>query len=247
MSTKVDSEGWVTKTRKWSSKVGKGKKSLNIQDNVPTEVVDMVVEEFLSHVADTDWNNPENVSKVIARMMSIDLNKPIDKQVPKQETNIIRAILIPSNKESSIPYWILQSIVIVDMKTRYIEYQGSTYNKINIARFNPYFRKRISEVAEAARCHWNIRWGNSKNPKHRLYLKVNKDKGEEFSWLALSMEDLWNDEDEDPIDIRNLIMLEFHRKFPQDSPREEGSISGEDQGSGNYDGGDYDTDGENGD
>jgi len=86
-----DAQGWVqtkSKGKSWSidrkknftQKTGvkghmqshPGVKKI-VKEKIPDIVSDMLVTEFLTLVGNSDWNDPENISKTIANMMSIDL------------------------------------------------------------------------------------------------------------------------------------------------------------------------------
>lgn len=218
----TDSDGWVQpKTKMWSidrkpqHKIG-NKKITNdkiVKEKIPDVVADMLVSEFLKLVGDSDWNDPLNVSKTIAKMMSIDLSKEIDGQVP-HPTEIDRTIFVPSHKGSDIPYWICQSIIRVDetFGNRFINYKGAKYNKIDIVFECDHFKQRMDEVAKAAHCNWNARWGNSKKEENRLYQKTRTGSQSDESWLNRCVKHLLTENGGAiNINIKNLIMIEFRR------------------------------------
>lgn len=178
---------------------------------IPDCVSDMVVKEILSNVGGFDWNNPTNVSKTIAKMMSIDLETDISEQ-SVQAFDMDRTVLVPSFKNYTVPYWICQSLIRVDERfnNRYIDHKGSKYNKIDIIFGSEYFKKQMDIVAEHCDCTWNARWGNSKNRKHRLYEKTRD--GDEESWLEKCVKPLLTKKDTNGIDIKNLVMIEFKKK-----------------------------------
>lgn len=179
-----------------------------IQEHIPDIVVDKVIEECLKLVGDSDWNDPVNVSGTIGRMMNVDPEGGEDQCVnPKK---IDRTVCVPSTKGSDIPVWICQSIIRVDEKfnNRYIVHNGALYNKIDIIFENERFKERMDKIANEAHCIWNARWGNSKDPAHRLYQKTRT--GEE-SWLDRCVSHLITEEDVGGINIKNLVMIEFKR------------------------------------
>lgn len=202
----AQTEWTVVKTKKQA-------KALAVQEDIPNEAVDILVREFLSLVGNHDWNDPLNVSKTIAEMMTIDLTKDSN-QVPVP-SEIDRTIFIPNNKENNKPFWICQSIIRVDEKfnKRYVEYKGAKYNKIDIIFKNEYFKERMNAVAKAAHCTWNARWGNSTKEEHRLYQKTRPGSKSTESWLERSIRHLLTDEDTNGINIKNLVMIEFKRTF----------------------------------
>jgi len=199
--------------QKYSTKIAKK----IVKEKVPDVVAEMLITEFLKLVGDSDWNDPNNVSKTIARMMSIDLNKPITEQVPIP-AEIDRTVFVPASKGSDIPFWICQSIIRVDEKfgNRYIDYKGSKYNKIDIIFECEYFKKRMDEVAKEAHCTWNARWGNATKEEHRLYQKTRTGSGSDESWLDRCVKHLLTDADVDGINIKNLVMIEFKRLIKED-------------------------------
>lgn len=235
-ATNTDADGWVQ--AKTKSRTGPGKFSIDrskqrknpsrpsgprptgqgrrkvVKEKIPDVVADMLVTEFLSLVGDSDWNDPENVAKTIANMMSIDLTKPVEGQVP-QPVEIDRTVFVPANKGSEVPFWICQSIIRVDEKFghRFINYKGAKYNKIDIAFESEHFKKRMDQVARAAHCKWNIRWGNARKEEHRLYQKTRTGAQSEESWLDRCVKHLLTDADVDGINIKNLLMLEFRRNL----------------------------------
>jgi hypothetical protein len=235
--TNVDAEGWVqTKSKKsWSidrkqkSDQRKPRTSGNrtfertdrtdrkplkkvVKEKIPDVVADMLVTEFLTLVGDSDWNDPVNVSKTISNMMSIDLSQPIDGQVPRP-VEIDRTVFVPANKGSDIPYWICQSLIRVDEKfgNRFINYKGAKYNKIDIIFECVRFKERMDQVARAAHCSWNARWGNAKKEENRLYQKTRTGAQSDESWLDRCVKHLLTDADTDGINIKNLCMIEFKR------------------------------------
>lgn len=202
---------WTVAESKTKIKNTKKNVKKKIQEDIPTEVVDTVVHEFLELVGNSDWNDPLNVSKTIADMMSFDLTKDPIGQI-LNSGNIDRTIFLTSNRENSKPFWICQSIIRVDEKThRYIDYKGSKYNKIDIIFNDEHFKKRMDQVAKAAHCTWNIRWGNSRNEENRLYQKIRQESDTSESWLEKSIQHLLTENDVNGINIKNLIMIEFKR------------------------------------
>ncbi len=187
-----------------------------IREKIPDHIAHQVVEEVLSLVGDADWNDPRNVPITIAKIMSIDTSKDLNGQYVLA-FDVDRTILVTArdrkkNKDGTTPYWICQSVIRVDDANgnRYIEHNGSKYNKIDIIFGNKYFRDRMNQVAKLSGCIWNARWGNSRNEKHKLYQKTRP--GEE-SWLDKCVKPLINDEEETGINIRDLVMVEFKRKL----------------------------------
>jgi hypothetical protein len=237
-ATKNDTEGWVqagpkpkqksnsstNPNKTWSIDRKQQRKPSNRQDGnvvrskkivkekIPDAVADMLVTEFLTLVGDSDWNDPANVSKTIANMMSIDLTKPIDDQVPRS-VEIDRTVFVAANKGSDVPYWICQSIIRVDEKcgNRFIDYKGAKYNKIDIIFGCDYFKQRMDEVAKAAHCTWNARWGNASKEENRLYQKTRTGAQSDESWLERGVKHLLTDADVGGINIKNLVMIEFKR------------------------------------
>lgn len=183
-----------------------------IKEKIPDVVADMLVTEFLNLVGDSNWNNPLNVSATIAKMMTIDLNLPIEEQVP-HSTEIERTVFVPSSKDSEVPYWICQSLIRVDEKfgNRFIDYKGAKYNKIDIVFGCERFKERMNQVAKAAHCTWNARWGNSPQAENRLYQKTRTGSQSNESWLEKAVKHLLTDKDVGGINIKNLIMIEFKR------------------------------------
>ncbi len=198
-----------------SRKINQGPKKTvqrkNIQEKVPDVVSQMLVNEALTLVGNSDWNDPLNVSKTIAEMMSIDLSN-VNSQTPRI-CEIDRTVLVPANKENNIPYWICQSIIRVDEKfgNRFIEYKGAKYNKIDIIFENEHFKQQMNNVAQAAHCTWNARWGNAQNEENRLYQKTRTGSKQNESWLDKCIDHLLTDEDVNGINIKNLVMFEFKR------------------------------------
>jgi len=186
-----------------------------ISEKVPDVVAQMVVTEVLKLVGESDWNDPTNVSKTIAQMMSIDLSQPIENQIPRP-FDMDRTIFIPASKDSQIPYWICQSIIRVDEKhnNRFINYKGAKYNKIDIIFECEYFKTQMDKVASAAFCTWEKKWGNSKKEEDRLYQKTRtgSNTGDE-SWLDRCVKPLMTDQDTDGINIKNLVMISFKRNM----------------------------------
>ena len=183
-----------------------------VKEKIPDVVADMLVTECLMLVGDSNWNDPINISKTIANMMSIDLTQPIEKQIPRP-VEIDRTVFVPANKGSDIPYWVCQSIIRVDEKfnNRFIEYNGSKYNKIDIIFESDYFKNRMDQVAQAAHCTWNARWGNAKKQENRLYQKTRTGAQSEESWLDRCVKHLLTEDDVDGINIKNLVMIEMKR------------------------------------
>jgi hypothetical protein len=214
-----------TQTQTWSidrtksTKSSKGPRMFKtkrvVAEEVPDVVAQMVVDEVLTMVGNSDWRDPANVSKTIATMMSIDIEKPIEGQVPRA-FDIDRTIFVPANKDSDIPFWICQSIIRVDEKynNRFIDYKGAKYNKIDIIFDNDYFKKQMDIVANAAHCIWNAKWGNSRNEETRLYQKTRtgSNTGDE-SWLDKCVRHLLTEKDTDGINIKNLVMISFKRNL----------------------------------
>ena len=236
---KNDSEGWVQagsrskpkSNKTWSIDRKQQRKPMNrtsnpgtsnpgsrpkrvIKEKIPDIVADMLVTEILTLVGDNDWNDPMNVSKTISNMMSIDLSQPIDSQVPRP-VEIDRTVFVPANKGSDVPYWICQSVIRVDEKFghRFINYKGAKYNKIDIIFGSDRFRQRMDQVAKAAHCTWNARWGNSSKEEHRLYQKTRTGAQSDESWLERAVKHLVTDQDVGGINIKNLVMIEFRRNL----------------------------------
>lgn len=183
-----------------------------VKEKIPDVVAQVLVNEVLSLVGDSDWNDPSNVSKTIAGMMSIDLNSPVEGQVPTP-VEIDRTVFVPAKKGSDIPFWVVQSFIRVDEKfgNRYIEYKGAKYNKLDIIFENEYFKRQLDLVAKSAHCTWNYRWGNAKKEENRLYQKTRTGAKSDESWLERCVKPLITDKDVDGINIKNLVMIEFHR------------------------------------
>jgi hypothetical protein len=184
-----------------------------IQEKIPNEVSQMVVYEMLKNVGGSDWNNPLNVSKTIAEMMSIDLSIDVNTQYPRQCKKDL-TVLSYNLKDKITPHWVCQNIIRVDEKynNRYIDHNGSKYNKIDIIFESEYFKNYMDKVAKAARCKWNIRWGDSKNSENKLYRKTRPGaSSENETWLDKCVKNLLTDHDTDGINIKNLIMIEFQR------------------------------------
>ena len=196
------------------------KNKKRIVEKIPDVVSDMLVTEVLSLVGDSDWNDPSQVSATLAKIMSIDTSQPLDeweKQVPVA-FDVDRTVLLPSRSNPTFPFWIFQSLIRVDDRknNRYIEYEGSKYNKVDIVFGSKYFKKRMNTVASYAGCTWNARWGNSRNEDNKLYQKTRP--GEE-SWLDKCIKPLLTDGDDDGINIKDLVMIEFKRKLPKKKPQ----------------------------
>jgi hypothetical protein len=214
-----------TQTKAWSidrtPNISKSRKPIQksiqkrVSEQVPDIVAQMVVIEVLNLVGEANWNDPLNVSKTIAQMMSIDLSKDITEQQPRP-VEIDRTVFVPASKDSNIPYWICQSIIRVDEKfdNRFIDYKGAKYNKIDIIFESEYFKKQMDIVASAAGCTWNARWGNARKEEHRLYQKTRtgSSTGDE-SWLDRCVKPLLTDKDTEGINIKNLVMIEFKKKL----------------------------------
>jgi hypothetical protein len=183
-----------------------------VKEKIPDVVAQMLVTEVLSLVGNHDWNDPANVSKTFADMMSIDLTKDIHGQTPRP-VEIDRTVYVPSNKGSDIPFWIAQSVFRVDenLGKRFIEFQGSKYNKIDIIFGNVYFKKQMDMVAKAAHCTWNARWGNAQKDTNRLYQKTRPGSKSNESWLDRCVKHLLTDADIDGINIKNIVLIEFKR------------------------------------
>lgn len=202
-----------TQKPKYNAQKPKYNQPKKIKEKIPDAVSQMVVEEVLRLVGDSDWNDPLNVSKTIAKMMSIDLSKPLENQaiIP---CDIDRTVFVSANKTSNVPVWICQSIIRVDEKfnNRYIDYKGAKYNKIDVVFESEYFKNEIEKVAKAAGCIAEYRWGNAKREENKLYQKTRTGStaGEE-SWLDKCVKPLLTDEDTDGINIKNLIMISFKR------------------------------------
>jgi hypothetical protein len=227
----VDADGWVQKTKpktkSWSiDRKPTSNKPNNkprvpkrvVKEKVPDIVAQMLVEEVLTLVGDRNWNDPLNVSQTIANMMSIDLEKEIEPQVP-HAVEIDRTVFVSAHKGSTIPYWGCQSIIRVDDKfgNRFINYKGAKYNKIDIVYENEYFKKQMDVVAAAADCTWNARWGNAKKEEHRLYRKTRTGAQSEEAWLDRCVKHLLTDADVDGINIKNLLMIEFKRNLAKET------------------------------
>ncbi len=183
--------------------------SKKIIEEIPDSVSYQVVREVLSHVADSNWNDPLEVSKTIARMMSIDINCDLTSQ-NVNPFDIPRTVLTQAkinDKKSDIPFWICQSLIRVDEKNnnRYIEHEGSMYNKIDIIFHSDYFKNYMDNVAKHAKCTWNARWGNASETEHRLYQKT---RNNQESWLDKCVEYLVTD---GPINIKDIVMIEFKK------------------------------------
>jgi hypothetical protein len=183
-----------------------------IKEKIPDIVSQMLVEEILTLVGNHNWNEPENVAKTIADMMGIDLNVPIENQIPRA-VEIDRTVFVPANKGGNIPYWIAQSIIRVDEKfgNRFIDYKGAKYNKIDIIFESEYFKEQMDIVAKEAHCTWNARWGNAKKEENRLYQKTRTGSQSDESWLDRCVKHLLTPEDTEGINIKNLVMIEFKR------------------------------------
>jgi len=213
MDSKVDTikneiiNAWsIDRSKKKVTKVTK------VTEVIPDVVSQMVVTEVLKLVGNSDWNDPLNVSKTIADMMSIDLTKPIEGQIP-HPCEIDRTVFVPANRNSHIPFWICQSLIRVDEKhnNRFIDYKGSKYNKIDIVFKSAYFKEQMDKVAKAAGCTWNARWGNAKKEEHRLYQKTRTGSSNDESWLDRCVKPLFTENDTEGINIKNLIMIEMKR------------------------------------
>lgn len=177
--------------------------------NVPDEVAQMVVEEVLTLVGNRDWNNPENVSKTVAEMMSIDLDKPIETQEPKP-FNIDRTIFLPGKAI------ICQSVIRVQENhkkfPRHIEHNGTMYNKVDIIFNNQYFKGKMDMVTkEGGFDEWYALFGNSTDPKKKLYKKTHA--GKEESWLDKCVGHLLTPEDVNGLNIRNILMVGFKKNL----------------------------------
>jgi len=226
MSAINDNEGWVQAGSKkptnktWSIDRKQQRKPMGnmvrtrkiVKEKIPDVVADMLVTDFLTLVGNSNWNDPTNVSKTIACMMAIDLDQPIESQVPRP-VEIDRTVFVPANKGSDVPYWICQSFIRVDEKfsNRFINYKGAKYNKIDIVFGSDRFKQRMDQVAKAAHCTWNVRWGNSSKEEHRLYQKTRTGSQSDESWLERGVKHLLTDADVGGINIKNLMMLEFKR------------------------------------
>lgn len=189
-------------------------RSGKIKEQIPNVVAQKVVEEVLKCVGQSDWNYPDNVVKTIAEMMSIDLEKSIDGQFP-QPSFINKTILTQSTKDKTVPYWICQSVIRIDEKfgNRYIQHEGSKYNKLDILFKSDYFKNYMDKVADFAGCTWNIRWGGSKKEEHKLHRKTRPEANKHNeTWLDRCVTDLLTENDKDGINIKNLVMVEFKRK-----------------------------------
>ena len=184
-----------------------------IQEKIPNEVSQMVVSEMLNGVGGYDWNNPLNVSKTIAEMMSIDLLKDVNAQYPRQcKKNL--TVLSYNFGDKTTPHWVCQNIIRVDEKfnNRYINYNGSKYNKIDVIFESEYFKNYMDMVAKTALCKWNIRWGDSKTPENKLYRKTRPGvSAANETWLDKCVKNLLTESDVDGINIKNLVMIEFQR------------------------------------
>lgn len=186
--------------------------SKRIIEEIPESVCYQVVREVLGHVADADWNDPLQVSKTIARMMSVDTNLDISTQ-SVTPFDIPRTVLTQAKidgKKSDIPYWICQSLIRVDEKNnnRYIELEGSVYNKIDIIFHSEYFKNYMDKVANHAMCTWNARWGNATETEHRLYQKT---RNNQESWLDKCVDYLIVNNE--PINIKDIVMIEFKKRM----------------------------------
>jgi hypothetical protein len=185
-----------------------------IIEKVPDEVCEMVVDEFLKCVGDgeySDWREPLNVARLIAKIMSIDLDQPLEEQNPNP-FELDRTIMIfigePVEKKT-IPLWICQSLIRVDKDNGYIDYNGSKYSKIDIIFNSKYFKQRMDKIAKCANSTWKARWGNSKKKENRLYQKVIPGKE---SWLSKCVQHLLKEEEKEKgINIKDLVMIEFKR------------------------------------
>jgi hypothetical protein len=193
------------------------KKSMvgKIIEEIPKIVSQMVVEEVLKLVGNRDWNNPANVSKTIAEMMSIDLSETIEEQTIVV-FDIVRTICVPSRKDKKTPIWICQSVIRVDPKHRYIDYNGQKYNKLDIILESEYFKNQMDKVANYSKCSWEIRTNNPGFSKELYqktrtgYSRFNSDP-ESQSWLTKCASHLHESEDTEGINIKNLLMIVFKR------------------------------------
>jgi hypothetical protein len=188
-----------------------------VKENIPDCVAEIVVSEVLSLVGDSDWNDPLNVSRTIARMMSVEnvLDSTVSKLPHAVAANIDRTMLVNSKDDARVPFWICQSVIRLDEKKyRYIDHEGSKYNKLDIILESEYFKKRMDQVAKAAKCTWNVRWGNSKNKEQRLYRKTRTGSNSDEPWLdrcakhLITADDMENNSG---INIKNLLMVEFKK------------------------------------
>lgn len=225
-----NNNGWIPTKKTWSIDRAKQRKPYNqngrqrvmtphnkiVKEKIPNVIVDMLVEDILKLVGNKNWNDPENVAETIAEMMSIDLSKPTEEQIPKP-VEIDRTVFVPASKGSDIPYWVCQSIIRVDEKfgNRFIDYKGAKYNKIDIIFENSYFKERMDQVAKVAHCKWNARWGNAKKEEHRLYQKTRTGSQSDESWLERCVKHLLTEDDikAGGINIKNLVMIEFKRNL----------------------------------
>lgn len=234
----ADSEGWIqarSKTKSWSIDRKPTKPSRRpdygpprntnrdtnhsnnhngpkkVLEKVPNAAVDILITEILTLVGDSNWNDPANVSKTIANMMSIDLTQSPESQIPRA-VEIDRTVFVPAHKGSDIPHWTCQSFIRVDKNqgTRFIDYKGGKYNKIDIIFENEYFKTQMDTIAKAAHCIWSARWGNAKDEKDRLYQKTRTGEKSDESWLYRCTKHLLVDQN-DKINIKNLVMITFKR------------------------------------
>jgi hypothetical protein len=205
-----------TKNEGWSIDRVKTKDEIvykKIEENFPNVVSQMVVEEVLKNIGGSDWNDPLEVSKTIGKMMSIDVDNDISSQCP-QIFNMDLTIMTFNAKDKSMPFWICQNIIRVDEKfdNRYINYDGSKYNKIDIIFTSDYFKNQLNKVAKAAHCNWNVRWGAAKNSENKLHRKTRPGvSGKNETWLDKNVNSILTDKDINGINIKNLIMIEFKR------------------------------------
>jgi hypothetical protein len=158
-----------------------------VKERIPKKVVQKVIDEILSLVGESDWKDPNNVSASIIELLNDE---------PKKRTILAY--------DSITPIWILQSIIYTGSKNRYIEHEGSKYNKVEIIFNNKYFKKQMDKVASHAHCTWNIRWGSSNEPEHKLYQKT---RYYDSSWLAKSCNHLGLQS----VNIKDLLMIEFKK------------------------------------
>lgn len=183
-----------------------------IEEEIPDIVSQIMLSEVLKDVGGYDWNCPNNVSKTISAMMSVDLCEDPSTQIVKAK-DLIRTVLVGSNKDKKIPFWICQSVIRIDKHSNnlFIEYEGSKYNKVDIIKKSEYFKKQMDKVASAAHCTWNVRWGNPEYGSTRLYQETRPNS---ISWLERCSAHLLNENDT-KINIKDLVMIEFKRDLKE--------------------------------
>lgn len=178
-----------------------------VEEDIPIEVEEMVVEEVLKDVGGRDWNDPLQISRLIAEVLSLDIEQPLERQVARIIDKDKTVVVPYKRKENeSLPVWVLQSFILVDESRRYVDYNGGKYNKIDIILQGSHFKQRLDEVASHAGCAWNARWGASRDPQHRLYQKT---RPFDDSWVERCVKPLLRPGER--INIKNIMMIEFKR------------------------------------